>query len=162
MFTFFFSATLLYMVYYNDRFSAQDIAIIIHATEDYIEQLINQIENLFHPSNNSNNIENGNATDIMQGNYMDIFSLMGNEFKLPYTLGQKLAPSVKVAITEKRTVVIDIPKKIVSTGAKCYCFPLYDYKHFLVHILEYYNMVYIYNIHLFLYYKKFYYINLLH
>ncbi|MBQ3420847.1 MAG: chemotaxis protein [Romboutsia sp.] len=55
-----------------------------------------------------------------------IYLKMGNEFKLPYTLGQKLAPSVKVAITEKRTVVIDIPKKIVSTGAKCYCFPLYE------------------------------------
>ena len=36
----FFSATLFYMVYFNDKFSAQDIAIIIHATEDYIEQLI--------------------------------------------------------------------------------------------------------------------------
>ena len=50
--------------------------------KEYENDLINQIENLFHPSNNSNNIENGNATDIMQGNYMDIFSLMGNEFKL--------------------------------------------------------------------------------
>ena len=50
--------------------------------KEYENDLINQIENLFHPSNNSNNIGNGNATDIMQGNYMDIFSLMGNEFKL--------------------------------------------------------------------------------
>ena len=50
--------------------------------KEYENDLINQIENLFHPSNNSNNIENGNATDIMQGNYMDILSLMGNEFKL--------------------------------------------------------------------------------
>ena len=50
--------------------------------KEYENDLINQIENLFHPSNNSNNIENGNATDIMQGNYMDIFSLMGKEFKL--------------------------------------------------------------------------------
>ena len=39
----FFGATLLYMVYYRDKFSAQDIAIIIHATEEYIEQLINAI-----------------------------------------------------------------------------------------------------------------------
>ena len=37
---FFFTATLLYMVYNSDKFSAQNIAIIIHATEDYIEQLI--------------------------------------------------------------------------------------------------------------------------
>ena len=36
----FFAATLFYMIYFNDKFSAQDIAIIIHATEDYIEQLI--------------------------------------------------------------------------------------------------------------------------
>ena len=36
----FFGATLFYMVYYNDKFSAQNITIIIHATEDYIEQLI--------------------------------------------------------------------------------------------------------------------------
>ena len=36
----FFGATLFYMVYYNDKFSAQNIAIIIHATEEYIEQLI--------------------------------------------------------------------------------------------------------------------------
>ena len=38
---FFFGATLFYMVYYHDKFTAQDIAVIIHATEDYIEQLIN-------------------------------------------------------------------------------------------------------------------------
>ena len=36
----FFGATLFYMVYFNDKFSAQNVAIIIHATEDYIEQLI--------------------------------------------------------------------------------------------------------------------------
>ena len=36
----FFSATLLYMVYNSEKFSAQNIAVIIHATEDYIEQLI--------------------------------------------------------------------------------------------------------------------------
>ena len=36
----FFGATLFYMVYYSEFFSAQNIAIIIHATEEYIEQLI--------------------------------------------------------------------------------------------------------------------------
>ena len=36
----FFGATLFYMVYYSDKFSAQNITIIIHATEEYIEQLI--------------------------------------------------------------------------------------------------------------------------
>ena len=36
----FFGATLFYMVYYSDYFSAQNITIIIHATEEYIEQLI--------------------------------------------------------------------------------------------------------------------------
>ena len=36
----FFGITLFYMVYYSNNFSAKDIAIIIHATEDYIEQLI--------------------------------------------------------------------------------------------------------------------------
>ena len=36
----FFTITLFYMVYYSENFSAKDIAIIIHATEDYIEQLI--------------------------------------------------------------------------------------------------------------------------
>ena len=36
----FFGATLFYMVYYSEYFSAQNIAIIIHATEEYIEQLI--------------------------------------------------------------------------------------------------------------------------
>ena len=39
----FFGATLLYMVYFRDSFSAQDITIIIHSTEDYIEQLIQAI-----------------------------------------------------------------------------------------------------------------------
>ena len=39
----FFGATLLYMVYYRDKFSAQDITIIIHATEEYIDQLIHAI-----------------------------------------------------------------------------------------------------------------------
>ena len=38
---FFFGFTLFYMVYYHENYSAQGIAIIIHATEDYIEQLIN-------------------------------------------------------------------------------------------------------------------------
>ena len=36
----FFGATLFYMVYFSDKFSAQNITIIIHATEEYIEQLI--------------------------------------------------------------------------------------------------------------------------
>ena len=36
----FFGATLFYMVYYSEKFSAQNIAIIIHATEEYIDQLI--------------------------------------------------------------------------------------------------------------------------
>ena len=36
----FFSLTLLYMVFYSEKFSAHAIAIIIRATEDYIEQLI--------------------------------------------------------------------------------------------------------------------------
>ena len=36
----FFGITLFYMVYYSQNFSAKDIAIIIHATEEYIEQLI--------------------------------------------------------------------------------------------------------------------------
>ena len=36
----FFGATLFYMVYYSDYFSAQNITIIIHATEEYIDQLM--------------------------------------------------------------------------------------------------------------------------
>ena len=36
----FFGLTLFYMVYYSDSFSAQNITIIIHATEEYIEQLM--------------------------------------------------------------------------------------------------------------------------
>ena len=36
----FFGATLLYMIIYKDNFSAQNITIIIHATEHYIDQLI--------------------------------------------------------------------------------------------------------------------------
>ena len=39
----FFCITLLYMVYHSKKFSATDIAIIIRATEDYIEQLIDAI-----------------------------------------------------------------------------------------------------------------------
>ena len=39
----FFGATLLYMVYHSEKFSATDIAIIIRATEDYIDQLIDAI-----------------------------------------------------------------------------------------------------------------------
>ena len=39
----FFGATLFYMVYYREKYSAQDITIIIHATEDYIDQLITAI-----------------------------------------------------------------------------------------------------------------------
>ena len=36
----FFGASLFYMVYFKDNFSAQDIAMIIHTTEHYIDQLI--------------------------------------------------------------------------------------------------------------------------
>ena len=36
----FFGATLFYMVYNSEKYSAQSITIIIHATEDYIDQLI--------------------------------------------------------------------------------------------------------------------------
>ena len=36
----FFGLTLFYMVYYSESFSAQNITIIIHATEEYIDQLI--------------------------------------------------------------------------------------------------------------------------
>ena len=39
----FFGATLFYMAYCRDKFSANAMAIIIHATEDYIEQLIHAI-----------------------------------------------------------------------------------------------------------------------
>ncbi len=51
--------------------------------KEYENNLINQIENLFHPSNNSNDNEMMmNFRDIMPDNYSDLYSLMGNEFKL--------------------------------------------------------------------------------
>ncbi len=55
-----------------------------------------------------------------------LYVKMGKQFKLPYVVGQKINKSIKKAIDEKRTVVIDIPKTVIKTGAKCYAFPLFD------------------------------------
>ncbi len=51
---------------------------------------------------------------------------MGKSFKMPYKVGEGLAKLVKTAIRDKTTKVFEIPKSIVSTGAVCYCFPLFD------------------------------------
>jgi len=48
---------------------------------EYENNLIGQIENLFHPSANKN-YEIGNIKEIMPDNYIDIYSLMGKEFQL--------------------------------------------------------------------------------
>ena len=56
--------------------------------KEYENNLIDEIENLFHHNYNNNKKEsqnkNGikNAKDIMPNNYMDIYSLMENEFNL--------------------------------------------------------------------------------
>lgn len=55
-----------------------------------------------------------------------LYIKMGKTFSMPYKVGQKLAHVVKAAVEEKCTKVVDIPKSVVSTGAICYCFPLFE------------------------------------
>ena len=52
--------------------------------KEYENELIDQIENLFHPSENTikNNYKIENIKNLMPNNYMDIYSLMGKEFEL--------------------------------------------------------------------------------
>ena len=58
---------------YNDPFDYN---------KEYENNLINQIDNLFNPIKNDNNIEFGSLRNILKNDYMDPFSLMGNEYKL--------------------------------------------------------------------------------
>lgn len=57
-----------------------------------------------------------------------IYVKMGREFELPYKEGDVLNSLPKAAIEEKKTKIADIPKEIISTGAKCYAFPLFEDK----------------------------------
>ena len=50
--------------------------------KEYENNLINDIENLFHPSAQTNNYKVKNKKEIMPNNYMEIYSLMENEFHL--------------------------------------------------------------------------------
>ena len=50
--------------------------------KEYENNLIDEIENLFHPSiNTKNNYEYKNIKELMPNNYMGIYSLMENEFQ---------------------------------------------------------------------------------
>lgn len=51
---------------------------------------------------------------------------MGKTFQMPYKVGQKIAKLVRTAVEDKCTKIFEIPKSIVATGARCYCFPLFE------------------------------------
>lgn len=55
-----------------------------------------------------------------------LYVKMGRNFKMPHKEGEKIARVVREALEEKCTKILEIPKSIVSTGAKCYCFPLFE------------------------------------
>ena len=53
---------------------------VYNYNKQYENDLINDIENLFHPKKTKNSVDLKNLRDIMPNNYMDIFSLMGGEY----------------------------------------------------------------------------------
>jgi transcriptional regulator with GAF, ATPase, and Fis domain len=55
-----------------------------------------------------------------------IYVKMGREFKLPYKEGDIINSVPKAAITQKKTQIVDIPREIIPTGAKCYGFPIFE------------------------------------
>ena len=55
-----------------------------------------------------------------------LYIKMWKQFKLPYEVGDKISEGVKASVLEKKTIVQDIPKRIVPLGARCYLFPLYE------------------------------------
>lgn len=57
-----------------------------------------------------------------RNNYL--YVKMGDNFKLPYNVGDPLVPEVKRTIEADKMLVQEVPTSVVPTGAKCYSFPL--------------------------------------
>ena len=55
-----------------------------------------------------------------------LYIKMGRDFKLPYKVGEEINDKIKASIEGKKTIVQDIPRRIVPIGARCYSFPLYE------------------------------------
>lgn len=55
-----------------------------------------------------------------------LYIKMGKNFKLPYTVGDKINDSIRQTIISRKAIVQDIPKRIVPIGAKCFSFPIIE------------------------------------
>lgn len=55
-----------------------------------------------------------------------LYIKQGEEFKLPYTIGQEINATLKKVIEIKKELITDIPREIFPAGAKCYFFPLFE------------------------------------